>query len=129
MMQPLLLGTAAFVYLIVLFAVARFGDTHRQTSGFRSRTTMYPLSLAIYCTTWTFFGSVGLAATSGITFLAIYVGPILMMTIGFPIVKRIVSLSKRQRSTSVADFMGARYGKNAWVAAGAQFAAAFLSGP
>ncbi len=114
MMSPFLLGVVAFLYLLMLFAVARFGDTRR--SGIRARTTIYPLSLAIYCTTWTFFGSVGLAANSGISFLAIYLGPILMMTLGFPVLKRIVSLSKRQRSTSVADFLGARYGKSVWVA-------------
>ncbi len=117
MIPTFLLATVAFGYLILLFAVARFGDKRGKTTGLTSRTTIYPLSLAIYCTTWTFFGSVGLAATSGISFLSIYIGPILMMTLGFPILKRIVELSKRQRTTSVADFMGARYGKNAWVAA------------
>lgn len=117
MISTLVLAAVAFAYLIVLFAVARFGDKRRKTSGITSRTTIYPLSLAIYCTTWTFFGSVGLAASTGISFLSIYIGPIVMMTLGFPILKRIVSLSKRQRTTSVADFIGARYGKNAWVAA------------
>lgn len=121
MISPIILGLIALLYLMVLFAVARYGDMRGQTNSLSARTTIYPLSLAIYCTTWTFFGSVGLAATSGINFLAIYIGPILMMTLGFPILKRIVSLSKRQRTTSVADFLGARYGKNVWVAATATF--------
>ncbi len=117
MISPIVLAIVALLYLMLLFAVARYGDTRRQTGLLSARSTIYPLSLAIYCTTWTFFGSVGLAASSGINFLSIYFGPILMMTLGFPILKRIVSLSKRQRTTSVADFLGARYGKNAWVAA------------
>jgi Na+/proline symporter/signal transduction histidine kinase/CheY-like chemotaxis protein len=117
MISPLLLAFIALLYLMLLFAVARYADTRGKTTSLGARTTIYPLSLAIYCTSWTFFGSVGLATTSGVNFLAIYIGPILMMTLGFPILKRIVSLSKRQRTTSVADFLGARYGKNVWVAA------------
>lgn len=112
-----LLAVIALLYFIALFAIARYGDTHKEMVGIRSRTTIYPLSLAIYCTTWTFFGSVGVAASSGLSFLAIYIGPILLMTIGFPIVRKIVNLSKRQRITSVADFLGARYGKSLPVAA------------
>ena len=117
MMHPGLLAALAFCYLLLLFAVARFGDTHREGSLLRSHATIYPLSLAIYCTTWTFFGSVGLAASSGLSFLTIYLGPILVMTIGYPVLKKVISLSKQQRITSVADFLGARYGKSVRVAA------------
>ncbi|WP_342097863.1 PAS domain-containing hybrid sensor histidine kinase/response regulator [Salaquimonas pukyongi] len=117
MMHPGLLAALAFCYLLLLFAVARFGDAHREGSRLRSHATIYPLSLAIYCTTWTFFGSVGLAASSGLSFLTIYIGPILVMTVGFPVLKKVISLSKQQRITSVADFLGARYGKSVRVAA------------
>jgi Na+/proline symporter/signal transduction histidine kinase len=116
-MQSIYIVAIALLYLLMLFAVARFGDLNRQTTGLRSRTTIYPLSLAIYCTSWTFFGSVGLAASSGISFLAIYIGPVLMMTLGFPILQKVVSLSKGQRITSVADFLASRYGKSVRVAA------------
>lgn len=116
-MEPGILAAVAFAYLGMLFVIARYGDLKRQTTGLRSRTTIYPLSLAIYCTTWTFFGSVGLAAASGLSFLAIYIGPILVMTLGFPLLRKVISLSKRQRITSIADFMGARYGKSVRVAA------------
>jgi len=116
-MQPIFIVAIALLYLLMLFAVARFGDLNRQSTGLRSRTTIYPLSLAIYCTSWTFFGSVGLAASSGISFLAIYIGPVLVMTFGFPILKKVVSLSKGQRITSVADFLASRYGKSVRVAA------------
>ncbi|MBL1406708.1 MAG: PAS-domain containing protein [Rhizobiales bacterium] len=116
-MQAWLVVSVAILYLLVLFAVARFGDTYQQTDGLRSRATIYPLSLAIYCTSWTFFGSVGLAASSGLNFLAIYIGPILMITVGFGLFKKVASLSKRESITSVADFLGARYGKSVKVAA------------
>ncbi len=111
------IGTA-FVYLLALFAVASYGDRRRkQGVEISSRPNIYAFSLAIYCTTWTFFGSVGLAASSGLSFLAIYVGPILLILFGFPLISRVVRLSKEERITSVADFVGARYGKSVPVAA------------
>jgi Na+/proline symporter/signal transduction histidine kinase len=109
------LGTA-FLYLLMLFAVASYGDRRRHGRKTTSRPNIYAFSLAIYCTTWTFFGSVGLAASSGLSFLAIYLGPIAVIAIGYPLVTRIVRLSKEERITSVADFLGARYGKSMLVA-------------
>ena len=78
---------------------------------------IYPLSLAVYCTSWTFFGSVGLASRQGYDFLTIYVGPILMIGLGFPLILKIVRLAKAQNITSIADFIAARYGKSQAVAA------------
>ena len=109
------LGTA-LVYLLALFAVASYGDRRRFGSRTGARPNIYAFSLAIYCTTWTFFGSVGLAVSGGLNFLAIYVGPILLFTLGYPLVERIVRLSKEERITSIADFLGARYGKSQRVA-------------
>ena len=83
----------------------------------RSRHLIYPLSLAIYCTSWTFFGSVGLASRTGFEFLTIYVGPILMIGLCSPLIMRIVRLAKAQNITSIADFIAARYGKAQAVAA------------
>ncbi len=83
----------------------------------RSRLLIYPLSLAIYCTSWTFFGSVGSASRSGTEFLAIYIGPVLMIGLFSPLLLRIVRLAKTQNITSIADFIAARYGKGQAVAA------------
>src|SRR5579863_8559669 len=82
-----------------------------------SRLWIYPLSLAIYCTSWTFFGSVGLASRGGYDFLAIYIGPMLMVGLGYPLIARMVRLAKKQNITSVADLIAARYGKSQAVAA------------
>ncbi|MCB1465216.1 MAG: hybrid sensor histidine kinase/response regulator, partial [Nitratireductor sp.] len=109
------IGTA-FLYLLALFAVASYGDRSRHGRQIASRPNIYAFTLAIYCTTWTFFGSVGLAASSGLNFLPIYIGPVVMITLGFPLVSRIVRLSKEERITSAADFLGARYGKSIHVA-------------
>ncbi|MDQ2705003.1 MAG: PAS-domain containing protein, partial [Pseudomonadota bacterium] len=82
----------------------------------RTRPYIYALSLAIYCTSWTFFGSVGLATERGLEFLTIYIGPVLVFLFGFPLLKRIIELAKAEKITSIADFLGARYGKSFAVA-------------
>jgi len=104
---------AAIAYVLFLFLVASYGDRQRKELGFqRSGPAIYALSLAIYCTSWTFFGSVGLAATSGLDFLAIYVGPILVVTLAFPIFSHVIRVAKSERITSIADFLASRYGKS-----------------
>jgi Na+/proline symporter/signal transduction histidine kinase len=108
---------AAFAYIGLLFFVASHGD--RRSAGERGRASglIYPLSLAIYCTSWTFFGSVGFATRTNFDFLAIYVGPILMIGLCTPLLRRVIHLAKSQNITSIADFIAARYGKSQAVAA------------
>src|SRR3954471_19711904 len=108
----------ALGYIGLLFVVASYGDRTRRfgrEGGWRN--LIYPLSLAIYCTSWTFFGSVGLASRTGYDFLPIYLGPMLMIGLGAPLIMRIVRLAKAQNITSIADFIAARYGKGQAVAA------------
>src|SRR6266567_3193284 len=73
--------------------------------------------VAIYCTSWTFFGSVGRASQTGFDFLTIYIGPILVIGLCSPLIMRIIRLAKAQNITSIADFIAARYGKAQTVAA------------
>ncbi|MES1152297.1 MAG: PAS domain-containing protein, partial [Dongia sp.] len=77
---------------------------------------IYALSLAIYCTSWTFYGSVGRAVTSGLDFALIYVGPAAVIIFALPLMRRMVTVAKRQNVTSIADFLGARYGRSRGVA-------------
>ena len=109
---------AAMIYLGALFWLAAWRD--RQPAGGllkRRAGVIYGLSLAVYCTSWTFFGGVGTAATAGLDYLPIYLGPILVFTLGFGLVRRILAQAKAQHSTSIADFLSARYGKSASLAA------------
>jgi len=108
---------AAFGYIGLLFVVASYGDRLSPVQRGRAGALIYPLSLAIYCTSWTFFGSVGSATRTSIDFLAIYVGPILMIGFCTPLLRRVIGLAKAQNITSIADFIGARYGKSQAVAA------------
>jgi Na+/proline symporter/signal transduction histidine kinase/CheY-like chemotaxis protein len=110
---------SAFAYILLLFAVASYGDRRSRLSGVPKggRPLVYALSLAVYCTSWTYFGGVGLASQRGLEFAAIYIGPILAFTLGMPVIRRIIELAKAEKLTSIADFIAARYGKNATVAA------------
>jgi Na+/proline symporter/CheY-like chemotaxis protein len=118
MLQGWIVIAFALGYIGLLFVVASYGDRTRRFGRVgRSRLFIYPLSLAIYCTSWTFFGSVGLASRTGYDFLTIYVGPILVIGFCSPVIMRIVRLAKTQNITSIADFIAARYGKAQTVAA------------
>ena len=118
MLQGWVVIAFALAYIGLLFVVASYGDKTRQLGREgRLRHLIYPLSLAIYCTSWTFFGSVGLASRTGFDFLTIYLGPILIIGLCSPLMVRIVRLAKAQNITSIADFIAARYGKAQTVAA------------
>ncbi|MGC2774535.1 MAG: sodium:solute symporter, partial [Bradyrhizobium sp.] len=117
MLQGWVVIAVALGYIGLLFLVASYGDRARRIGRDGRSRLIYPLSLAIYCTSWTFFGSVGLASRTGFDFLAIYLGPILMVGFCTPLLRRVIRLAKSQNITSVADLIGARYGKSQAVAA------------
>ncbi len=120
----------AIGYVLLLFVIAWWGDRggRRFVSG-NPRAIVYALSLAVYCTSWTYYGSVGLASRHGLEFLPIYIGPILVIGLGAPFVGRIANLARTQNLTTVADFVSARYGKSQAVAAVAALIALVGSAP
>ncbi len=125
-MQGWVIAIIAVAYVTLLFVIASLGDSRAgRRIGLGSRPFIYALSLAIYCTSWTFFGSVGLASERGFEFLAIYIGPTLVFLFGFPLLKRIIRLAKSEKITSIADFLAARYGKSFAVASMATLIATF----
>ena len=108
-----LIVVISFAYVGLLFAIAYYGD--RRADAGRSLIAnpwIYTLSLAVYCTSWTFYGSVGRAATSGIGFLPIYLGPTLMAALWWYVLLKMLRISKQHRITSIADFIASRYGKS-----------------
>jgi Na+/proline symporter/nitrogen-specific signal transduction histidine kinase len=103
----------AFIYIGLLFAIAYYGDKRAdQGRSLIANPYVYALSIAVYCTSWTFYGSVGRAATSGVGFLPIYIGPTLTFIIGWMVIRKIIRISKVNRITSIADFIGSRYGNS-----------------
>jgi Na+/proline symporter/nitrogen-specific signal transduction histidine kinase len=104
---------ASFLYVALLFAIAYYGDKRADAGrSIIANPYIYALSLAVYCTSWTFYGSVGRAATSGIGFLPIYLGPTLVAALWWYVLVKIVRISKANRITSIADFVASRYGKS-----------------
>ena len=104
---------ASFAYVGLLFAIAYYGDKRADAGrSIIANPYIYALSLAVYCTSWTFYGSVGRAATSGIGFLPIYLGPTLMAALWWYVMLKIIRISKANRITSIADFIASRYGKS-----------------
>jgi Na+/proline symporter/signal transduction histidine kinase len=103
-------------YLTLLFGVAWWGERlENRNSSFLNNPWVYALSLAVYCTAWTFYGSVGRAASTGIGFLPIYLGPTLMAPLAYIIVRKMIVISGSQHLTSLADFISSRYGKSAFL--------------
>ncbi|MCG2577969.1 ATP-binding protein [Dechloromonas sp. XY25] len=111
MLSGWLIALLSVAYLGLLFAVARFGDARADAGKSIISANVYALSLAVYCTSWTFYGSVGRATSGGLSFLTIYLGPTLMLLFVSVIVK-MIRISKAQRITSIADFIASRYGKS-----------------
>ncbi len=111
--QPTLLAIV-LGYLIFLFLVATAGETfaHRLSHP-RIRTVTYVLAASVYCSAWTFYGSVGLAANRGLEFLTIYLGPACVALLWPVLLRKLVRVSKEQRITSISDFISSRYGKSA----------------
>jgi len=103
----------SFSYIALLFAIAYYGDKKADAgASIISNPYIYALSLAVYCTAWTFYGSVGRAVASGPNFLTIYLGPTLMIGLSWFVLRKIIRISKTYRITSIADFIASRYGKS-----------------
>jgi len=111
MLSGWFIALLAAAYLGLLFGVARFGDARADAGKSIISANVYALSLAVYCTSWTFYGSVGRATSGGLSFLTIYLGPTLMLLCVGVIIK-MIRISKAQRITSIADFIASRYGKS-----------------
>src|SRR6266496_3765953 len=105
----ILLAYLSFLFLVA--AVAERFSRRLQTPPLR--TVTYVLAISVYCTAWTFYGSVGLAANRGLEFLTIYLGPALVALLWPMVLRKLVRVSKEQRITSISDFISSRYGKSA----------------
>lgn len=103
----------SFGYLAILFAIAYFAETQTaKGKSFLKNPYIYSLSLAVYCTAWTYYGSVGKAASSGIEFLTVYIGPTITTPLWWIVLRKIIRICKIQRISTIADFISSRYGKN-----------------
>ena len=117
-MYPSIVLIAVFLYLVALFSMARWGDKQQFVeSSWVRHPLVYALALGVYCTSWTFYGLVGTASERGWNFFPILLGPILLFTLGFPLLQRIYTVCRQEHIHSIADFIASRYGKRQGVAA------------
>jgi len=112
-MNKALVVLCSVAYLALLFGIAGWIE-RRKLSGksIPGKNMIYPLSLAVYCTGWTYYGSVGHASLHGMQFLSIYLGPLICCALFVPVIQKILRICRTQRINSVADFISTRYGKN-----------------
>lgn len=103
-------------YLAILFYIAFLAEKNSK-SKWVNNPFVYTLSLAIYCSAWTYYGSVGIAANSGISFLPIYLGPVIAVPLWIIVLRKIMRISKQQKISSLADFVSLRYGNNRFLGA------------
>lgn len=111
-MNTWLVIAVSFGYIFLLFLVAFIAQKKSEKRNIINHPLIYALSLGVYCTAWTFYGSVGRATNDGISFLAVYIGPTLLAPLWWIVLRKIIRISKVQRITTIADFISARYGKN-----------------
>src|SRR5512138_3971506 len=104
----------SLAYLGILFAIAYHGDKRADAGrSIIANPYIYALSLGVYATAWTFYGSVGRAASDGVGFLPIYIGPTLMLVLWWFVVRKMIRIAHANRTTSLADFIASRYGRSA----------------
>lgn len=109
---------ASFCYLLLLFAIAQWAEKRKdRAKSFFHSPYIYALSLAVYCSAWTFYGSIGRVETNGMDFLTTYLGPALIAPLYGIVLKKMIRISKTQRISTVADFISARYGKSSFLGA------------
>ncbi len=114
MLKGWVIVLASFAYIGLLFAIAYYGDKRAEAGrSIIANPWTYSLSLAVFATAWTFYGSVGRAASDGVNFLPIYIGPTLMIILWWFLVRKMIRIAKTNRITSLADFIASRYGRSA----------------
>ncbi|MFN1218707.1 ATP-binding protein [Chryseobacterium kwangjuense] len=110
-MSSFALFVIVLIYLALLFLVAHLAEK-KKGKRWINNPYIYALSLAVYCTAWTYYGSIGVAATSGLNYLPIYIGPIMIIPAWIYINTRIVRISRVNKISSLADFISLRYGNS-----------------
>ncbi len=115
-MNNYLLISIIIVYLAFLFLIAFWAEKNSK-SKWVNNPYIYVLSLAVYCSAWTYYGSVGIASQSGISFLTIYLGPVISLPLWILVMRKIIRVSKQHKISSIADFISLRYGNNRFLGA------------
>jgi len=118
LINPVLALAAMVVYLFLLFGIAHYADRKREEGkSIVSNPYVYALSFSVYVTAWTFYGAVGRCATEGLGFLPVYLGPSLVMLLGWTVIRKMITISKVHRLATISDFISFRYGRSYFIGA------------
>lgn len=112
-----LLGLISIGYIFLLFLIAWLGDRHFNIFSVGAKNIFYGLSLAVYCSSWSFLGTVGMSSKNLLSYIPVYLAPILLFVLCFPLLNRILTITRELKITSLADFIASRYGKSQGLAA------------
>lgn len=115
-MNSIILLIILSIYLAILFYIAHWAEKNGN-SKWTNNPYVYTLSLAVYCTAWTYYGSIGVAADSGLNYLPVYLGPIIIAPSWILILKKIIRISRVNKISSIADFISLRYGNSRFLGA------------
>jgi Na+/proline symporter len=107
---------AGLAWLGLLFYAGVYGERHPRAFAAHWR-HVYALSLAVHCTSWTFYGTVTQAARNGWPLPPTFLGAIVLYLVGGAFMVRLVKLARETNATSIADLIATRLGKDAWLAA------------
>ncbi|MGE5490417.1 MAG: ATP-binding protein [Actinomycetota bacterium] len=112
MLSPILVIAALAVYMVLLFALAAWAERKSPAANALTDSPLvYVLSLGVFCTSWTFYGSVGVAVRSGLLYLAVYLGPTLAWLLGWTLTRRLARFTAEHRVSNLGDLLAARYGR------------------
>lgn len=115
-MKPGIVIFISITYVALLFLIAYYAEKRAKSNkSLVNNSFIYALSMGVYCTAWTYYGSVGRAATTGLGFLPVYIGPVIIAPLWWMVMRKIIFISKNQRITSIADFISSRFGKSTWL--------------
>lgn len=115
-MNSWLIIAVLIFYIVFLFLCAFFGEKYAPALNSKRRVLLFSLTLGVYCSSWTFYGATGDAVQQGITYFAIYLGPLLFMAFGYDVWRRLGHIRQHHAIASISDFISARYGKSATLA-------------
>lgn len=115
-MNSLSLLIILLLYLSILFFVAHWAEK-KANNKWTNNPYVYTFSLAVYCSAWTYYGSIGVAAHSGLSYLTVYLGPVIVIPAWMVILRKIIRISRVNKISSLADFISLRYGNSRFLGA------------
>jgi len=109
-----ILVLAAIGYLFILFLAAYFAEKGKIPEKLIKHPLVYVLAFGVSCSSWAFYGSVGMAYELQHGYLAFYIGLSVLLLFSAIIIRPLFNLAKNYQLSSLADLFAFRY-RSRWV--------------